>query len=32
VANFVALWRFRLNILWIIGFAALAGVVRTALA
>ena len=29
VASFVALWRFKVNILWVIGFAAVAGVVRS---
>jgi chromate transporter len=31
LASFVALWRFRLNILWVIGVAAVAGVLRTVL-
>ena len=31
VASFVALWRFKVNILWVIGVAAVAGVVRVTL-
>jgi chromate transporter len=31
VASFVALWRFKVNILWVIGIAAAAGVARTLL-
>ncbi len=31
VASFVALWRFKLNILWVIGVAAVAGILRVGL-